>query len=94
MTPEEVSRMKAQIEQEQEQEQQMQQDQGVAGAGPGPGEAGGQEPAENVPPTANESVEYALQFMANTTSDEKTKQVMNRILEKQITINRARLANV
>jgi len=80
MTDDEIRRMKSEMDQEQQQDQQ---DQGAAGAGPGPGEAGGQEPAENVPPTANESVEYALQFMANTTSDEKSKQVMNRILEKQ-----------
>ena len=80
MTDDEIRRMKSEMDQEQQQDQQ---DQGAAGAGPGPGEAGGQEPAENVPPTANESVEYALQFMANTTSDEKAKQVMNRILEKQ-----------
>ena len=83
MTPEEVKRMKAQMEQEQEQEQQAQQDQGVAGAGPAPGEAGGQEPAENVPPTANESVDYALKFVAESTDDEKTKEVMQRIIEKQ-----------
>jgi hypothetical protein len=80
MTDDEIRRMKSEMDQEQQQDQQ---DQGAAGAGPGPGEAGGQEPAENVPPTANESVDYALQFMANTTSDEKSKQVMNRILEKQ-----------
>lgn len=83
MTPEEVSRMKAQMEQEQKQEQQEQQDQGAAGAGPAPGEAGGQEPAENVPPTANESVDYALKFVAESTNDEKTKEIMQRIIEKQ-----------
>ena len=53
------------------------------GAGPGPGEAGGQEPAENAPPTANESVEYALKFVADTAIDEKAKEVLQRIVEKQ-----------
>ena len=80
MTDDEVRRMKAEMESEQEQ---AQEEQGAAGAGPGPGEAGGQEPAENTPPTANESVEYALQFVADSAMDEKTKAVMQRIVEKQ-----------
>ena len=75
--------MKSQMDQEQQQEQQAQGDQGAAGAGPGPGEAGGQESAENVPPTANESVDYALKFVAESTDDEKTKEIMQRIIEKQ-----------
>ena len=83
MTPQEVKRMKSQIEQEQQQEQQAQGDQGAAGAGPAPGEAGGQESAENTPPTANESVDYALKFVAESTDDEKTREVMQRIIEKQ-----------
>lgn len=83
MTPQEVKRMKSQIEQEQQQEQQDQGDQGAAGAGPAPGEAGGQESAENTPPTANESVDYALKFVAESTDDEKTREVMQRIIEKQ-----------
>lgn len=80
MTDDEVRRMKSEIESEQQQEQQ---DQQAMGAGPGPGEAGGQEPAENVPPTANESVEYALKFVADTAIDEKAKEVLQRIVEKQ-----------
>ena len=80
MTPGEVKRMKSEIEQEQQKDQQ---DQEAAGAGPGPGEAGGQESAENTPPTANESVDYALKFVAESTDDEKTKEVMQRIIEKQ-----------
>ena len=80
MTPGEVKRMKSEIEQEQQKDQQAQ---GAAGAGPGPGEAGGQESAENTPPTANESVDYALKFVAESTDDEKTKEVMQRIIEKQ-----------
>ena len=80
MTDDEVRRMKSEMEQEAQQDQQ---DQGAAGAGPGPGEAGGQESAENVPPTANESVDYALKFVAESTSDEKAKEVMQRIIEKQ-----------
>lgn len=83
MTPQEVKRMKSQMEQEQQQEQQAQGDQGAAGAGPGPGEAGGQESAENTPPTANESVDYALKFVAESTDDEKTREIMQRIIEKQ-----------
>lgn len=80
MTDDEVRRMKSEMEQEAQQDQQ---DQGAAGAGPGPGEAGGQESAENVPPTANESVDYALKFVAESASDEKAKEVMQRIIEKQ-----------
>ena len=80
MTDDEVRRMKSEIESEQQQEQQ---DQQAMGAGPGPGEAGGQEPAENAPPTANESVEYALKFVADTAIDEKAKEVLQRIVEKQ-----------
>lgn len=86
MTPAEIDRMKAKMKEEQEQDQkdqQEQQDQGAAGAGPAPGEAGGQESAENTPPTANESVDYALKFVAESTDDEKTKEIMQRIIEKQ-----------
>jgi hypothetical protein len=36
-----------------------------------------------MPPTANESVEYALQFVADSAIDENTKAVIHRILEKQ-----------
>tara|TARA_A100001391_G_scaffold152934_1_gene110730 strand:- start:4723 stop:6480 length:1758 start_codon:yes stop_codon:yes gene_type:complete len=77
MTDDEIRRIKSEIDQEQ------QNDQGAAGAGPGPGEAGGQESAENTPPTANESVDYALKFVAESTNDEKTKEIMQRIIEKQ-----------
>ena len=80
MTDDEVRRMKSEIDQEQQKDQQ---DQGAAGAGPGPGEAGGQESAENTPPTANESVDYALKFVAESTDDEKTREIMQRIIEKQ-----------
>jgi len=80
MTDDEIRRMKSEMDQEQQQDQQ---NQGAAGAGPGPGEAGGQESAENTPPTANESVDYALKFVAESASDEKAKEVMQRIIEKQ-----------
>ena len=80
MTDDEIRRIKAEMDQEQ---QQTQQDQGPVGAGPGPGEAGGQEPAENTPPTANESVNYALKFVAESTDDNKAKEVMQRIIKKQ-----------
>lgn len=80
MTEDEVKRTKDKIDKEQEEDQK---DQGAAGAGPGPGEAGGQESAENTPPTANESVDYALKFVAESTDDEKTREIMQRIIEKQ-----------
>ncbi len=48
MTDEEITRMNAEMEEQQEKEMQQQQEQ-AAMAAPGPGEAGGQEPAENVP---------------------------------------------
>ena len=80
MTEDEVKRTKNKMKQEQEQDQK---DQGAAGAAPGPGAAGGQESAENTPPTANESVDYALKFVAESTDDEKTREIMQRIIEKQ-----------
>lgn len=61
------------------------------GAGPGYGEAGGQEGAENTPPTAgapmpppaNESKEHAFNYLINSNIDESTKAVLERIVEKQ-----------
>jgi len=56
---------------------------GAPVAGPGPGEAGGQEPAENVPPTANESIENTFARLIESTTNENDKAVLERILEKQ-----------
>ena len=82
MTDDEIRRMKSEMESEQAQEQQ---EQGAPGAGPGPGEAGGQEPAENVPPTANESVNLTQTFgyIKECVSDEQTKVILDRIIQKQ-----------
>ena len=82
MTDDEIRRMKSEMESEQAQEQQ---EQGAPGAGPGPGEAGGQEPAENLPPTANESVNLTQTFgyIKECVSDEQTKVILDRIIQKQ-----------
>lgn len=53
------------------------------GGGPGYGEAGGQEGAENIPPTANESVESTLEKLTQNAINEETKVVLKRILDKQ-----------
>ena len=83
MTDAEIERVKSEIEKQQQKEMAMQQQQQApGGAGPGPGEAGGQEPAENVPPTANESKEHAYEFLINSTTDEKSKLIVERILTK------------
>lgn len=84
MTDAEIERVKKELEKQQQQDMAMQQQQQPAGgmAGPGPGEAGGQEPAENLPPTANESKEHAYEFLINTTTDEKSKMIVERILNK------------
>jgi len=55
---------------------------GAPAAGPGPGEAGGQEPAENAPPTA-ESVESTFAKLIESTTNENDRAVLERILEKQ-----------
>ena len=82
ITDDEIRRMKSEMESEQAQEQQ---EQGAPGAGPGPGEAGGQEPAENLPPTANESVNLTQTFgyIKECVSDEQTKVILDRIIQKQ-----------
>ena len=55
---------------------------GAPAAGPGPGEAGGQEPAENAPPTT-ESVENTFAKLIESTTNENDRAVLERILEKQ-----------
>jgi hypothetical protein len=54
-----------------------------AGAGPAPGEAGGQEPAENVPPTANENKVSDLETLRDSVLEEDKKEVISRIIKKQ-----------
>lgn len=91
MTDEEIRRTMELMEKEQQKAAAMQAQQQAAaappgapqGAGPGYGEAGGQEGAENVPPTANENKEHAFNYLLNSTIDEDTKLVLERILEKQ-----------
>jgi len=82
MTDDEIRRMKSEMESEQAKEQE---EQGAPGAGPGPGEAGGQEPAENLPPTANESVDltHTFGYIKECVSDEQTKVILDRIIQKQ-----------
>jgi hypothetical protein len=87
MTDAEIDRVKDEMKKQQEQEMAMQQaaaqPPGGGGAGPGPMEAGGQEGMENIPPTANEQKEHAFDYLLNTDLDDKTKLVLERILEKQ-----------
>ena len=94
MTDEEVRRTTELLEKEQQNMADMQAQQQAAatppgagpaptGAGPGYGEAGGQEGAENIPPTANENLEHAFDYLKNSNLEESTRQVLDRILEKQ-----------
>ena len=82
MTDEEISRMTAEMDEQNEKDAALQQEQ-AAMAGPGPGEAGGQEPAENVPPTANESVGSELETLRDSVLEEDKKEVISRIIKKQ-----------
>ena len=82
MTDEEIARMNAEME-EQNQKEVAQQQEDAAMAGPGPGEAGGQEPAENVPPTANESEGSELETLKDLVLEDDKKEVISRIIKKQ-----------
>ena len=82
MTDEEIARMNAEME-EQNQKEVAQQQEEAALAGPGPGEAGGQEPAENVPPTANESEGSELETLKDLVLEDDKKEVISRIIKKQ-----------
>jgi hypothetical protein len=82
MTTEEIERMKQQIQSEQT-EAADQEAEAAEGAGPGPMEAGGQEGAENVPPTANESKVSSLEIILDSVLDEDKKEVISRIIEKE-----------
>ena len=46
------------------------------------GEAGGQEPAENLPPTSEETIKN-LGFLQNLVLEENKKEVLSRIIQKQ-----------
>jgi len=98
MDDEQIERMKAGMEKEQEENMEKEAEAaamgigGGAGApggatpggGPGYGEAGGQESAENTPPTANESVISNLELLRdNMVIDEEKKEVLSRIILKQ-----------
>ena len=88
MTDEEIRREKAMIEDEKKKSAEMEAAMtppaapGAPVAGPGPGEAGGQEPDENAPPTA-ESVESTFAKLIESTTNENDRAVLERILEKQ-----------
>jgi|10_taG_2_1085330.scaffolds.fasta_scaffold00100_27 hypothetical protein len=88
MTDEEIERMKDEMEQQTKEEQDQQSaDVGAAQmAGPGYGEAGGQEPAENQPPTtttAEERTQGIESLIGKKTLNEKKEAILYRILEKQ-----------
>jgi len=83
MTEDEVRREKSLIEEEKKEAAAL--EAAIAPppmAGPGPGEAGGQEPAENAPPTV-ESVENTFERLIESATDENERAVLERILEKQ-----------
>ena len=83
MTEEEIARMKSEMEEQQQKDTEQQQEQAATMAGPGPGEAGGQEPAENLPPTANESRGSELESLKDLVLEEDKKEVISRIIKKQ-----------
>lgn len=86
MTDQEIKKVKAELKKQQDEQASQEQAAGGGGpmAGPGPGEAGGQEPAENTPPTANESTEHGLEKLKNKFTLEEDKQkVLDRIIQKQ-----------
>jgi hypothetical protein len=84
MTDEEITRMEKEISSDQKKDAEAQQDQATAqGAQAGPGEAGGQEPAENTPPTANEERGSELETLRDSVLEEDKKEVISRIIKKQ-----------
>jgi hypothetical protein len=82
MTDEEIARMTSEMDEQQQKDMDQQQEQ-TAMAGPGPGEAGGQESAENVPPTANEEKGSELETLRDLVLEEDKKEVISRIIKKQ-----------
>jgi len=89
MSDEEVRRMKTELEKDQEEMAEQQQVMDAAagvppGGGPGPGEAGGQESAENTPPTANEGIISKLEILKDKfIVEEDQKEILARVIEKQ-----------
>jgi hypothetical protein len=87
MTEEEITRMQSEIEQDQEKLAEQQAEQAEAampmGGGAPPGAAGGQEPAENMPPTANEDVVSGLETLKDLVLEDDKKEVISRIIKKQ-----------
>ena len=85
MTEEEITRMQSEIEQDQQKlaEQQAEQEAAMPMAGAPPGAAGGQEPAENMPPTANEEKVSGLETLKDLVLEEDKKEVISRIIKKQ-----------
>jgi hypothetical protein len=93
MTDEEIRRMQSELEEDQQKDLDLQEKQAEigaesgagaeGGAGPGPGEAGGQEPAENVPPTANENKVSELETLRDLVLEDDKKEVISRIIKKQ-----------
>ena len=84
MTDEEIARMEKELDKEKEKEAEQQEEQAMAaGAAAGPGEAGGQESAENVPPTANEDKGSELETLRDLVLEEDKKEVISRIIKKQ-----------
>jgi len=82
MTDEEIRRMQSEIEKDQEKDLEQQEKQAEV-ANPGYGEAGGQEPAENVPPTANEDNVSELETLRELVLEDDKKEVISRIIQKQ-----------
>ena len=85
MTEEEITRMEKEIsaDKQKESEQQAEAAPAAGGAGPGYGEAGGQESAENVPPTANEEKGSELEHLRDLVLEDDKKAVISRIIKKQ-----------
>ena len=85
MTPEEIERMKRELEQDMEEMGDQEAANMAAGPGsaPGPMEAGGQEGAENAPPTTNESKISSLETILDSVLEEDKKEVISRIIKKE-----------
>ena len=81
MTDEEIRRMQSEIEEDSKKDAEQQE--AMGGGEAGPGEAGGQEPAENVPPTANEEKASELETLRDLVLEEEKKEVISRIIKKQ-----------
>lgn len=82
MTDEEIARMISQLEQDQEKLADQQEDAETQNALV-PGAAGGQEDAENTPPTATESKISTLESLKDLVLEDSKKEVISRIIKKQ-----------